>query len=73
MAKGRSLQSPEGLDVAEAARRFAPGVRFPAEPSLWERTKGSLSGITVVSAVLAVVFGVLGVVARQNVISSEEP
>jgi hypothetical protein len=67
IAKDRSVQRPEGMDVAEAARKFAPGVQFPAEPSLWERTKGSLSGVTVVSAVLAVVFGLLGVwVARGH-------
>ena len=61
IAKDRSVQDPEGMDVAEAARKFAPGIKFPAEPSLWERTKGSLSGVTVVSAALAVVFGFLGV------------
>jgi hypothetical protein len=58
--KGADLP-PAGLEVAEAARRFAPGVRFPDEPSFSDRIKSSLSGITLVSALLAVVFGVLGV------------
>ena len=51
---------PEGLDVAEAARRFAPGLRFP-EP-FRERILASLSGMTLVSAALALVFGVIGVI-----------
>lgn len=62
----RELQSPNGLDVAEAAKRFAPGAKFPDEPSFSERIKSSLSGITLVSALLAVVFGVLGVLQQQN-------
>jgi len=59
-AKDRGVEPPEGLDVAEAAKRFAPGVRFPDEPSFPKRVLASLSGITVVSAVLAIVFWFLG-------------
>src|SRR5271165_2016883 len=66
IAKDRDTQVPEGLDVAEAAKRFAPGVRFPAEPSLWARTTSSLSGVTVVSAVLALLFGVMGILVGRG-------
>ncbi len=44
----------------EAAKRFAPGVRFPA--AFRERILASLSGMTLVSAALALVFGVIGVI-----------
>jgi hypothetical protein len=66
VAKDRDAQRPEGMDVAEAAKQFAPGVRFPGEPSFSDRIKASLSGITLVSGVLAVVFGVLGVYSRMH-------
>ena len=66
IARDRGAQATEGLDVAEAARRFAPGVKFPAEPSLWQKTTASLSAITVVSAVLAVVFAILGVLVSHG-------
>jgi hypothetical protein len=61
-AKDRDFQctEPEVLDVADAAKRFAPGVRFPDEPSFIERIGASLSGITFVSALLAIVFGLIG-------------
>jgi hypothetical protein len=66
IAKDRDVQAPEGLDVAEAAKRFAPGVRFPAEPSLWARTTSSLSGVTVVSAILALLFGIMGILVGRG-------
>jgi len=47
-------------DVATAAGRYAPGHPFPEFTSIWHRFASSISGITVVSAVLAVVFGLLG-------------
>jgi hypothetical protein len=58
-------QPPEELDVAEAAKRFAPGKKVP-EDALWQRTKNSLSGITMVSALLAVVFGILGALVNYG-------
>jgi len=63
-ARDRDSDTPEGLDVAEAARRFAPGKKYPVG-TLWERTKTSLSGITLVSAVLAIVFGILGILVGR--------
>jgi len=68
IAKDRGVQPPdppEELDVAEAAKRFAPGKKFP-EDALWQRTKSSLSGITLVSALLAVVFGILGALVNYG-------
>lgn len=68
IAKDRGVQppqSPEELDVAEAAKRFAPGKKFP-EDALWQRTKSSLSGITLVSALLAVIFGILGALVNSG-------
>jgi hypothetical protein len=50
------------LDVAEAAGKFAPGKRFPAEPPFWQRIGSSLSAITLVSAALAALFALIGVV-----------
>ena len=68
IARDRGAQvavPPEELDVAEAAKRFAPGRKFP-EDALWQRTKNSLSGITLVSAALAVVFGILGALVNYG-------
>jgi hypothetical protein len=70
LAKDRNVQAPEGLDVAEAAKSFAPGVRFPAEPSLWARTKASLSGVTMVSAVMVLLFGIMGILVGQGQLAS---
>jgi hypothetical protein len=55
----------EQMAVAEAARRYAPGDQFPEnrdpKPTpFWSRIAESISGITLVTAVLAIIFGVLG-------------
>jgi len=68
--KDRGAEAPEGLDAAEGTRRFAPGVKFPAAPSLCQKTTASLSAITVVSAVLAVVFAFLRVFVSRGQLAS---
>jgi len=56
----------EPLDVAEAARRYAPGTLLPMQPvglppqGFWSRVTESISGITLISALLAFIFGTLG-------------
>jgi hypothetical protein len=45
--------------VANAAMRFAPGERFPLEMSFRGRILTSISGITIISAILAISFGIL--------------
>jgi hypothetical protein len=56
----------EPLDVAEAARRYAPGTLLPMKPvepppqGFWSRVTESISGITLISALLAFIFGALG-------------
>jgi hypothetical protein len=61
VAKENGRKRPAPLDVAEAARAFAPGDTFPIEPKFIPRIAASLSGVTVVSAALAVIFGFLGI------------
>lgn len=48
----------EPMDLAIAAQKYAPGNPFPGERELsWrERLTSAISGVTVVSAILAVVF-----------------
>jgi|SRR5829696_5593196 len=53
----RSIQSK---DVAQACAEFAPGNPFPTEQSLGQRIASSITGITIISAILAIVFGLIG-------------
>src|SRR5215208_1852782 len=52
-------------DVAQASFEYAPGRRFPegesaTEAKLWQRITSSITGLTIVTAILAVTFGLLG-------------
>src|SRR5215212_2536110 len=53
-------------DVAQASFEYAPGRRFPegestaTEANLWQRITSSITGLTLVTAILAVTFGLLG-------------
>src|SRR5687768_17354491 len=49
----------EPRDIAEAAKKFAPGTEV-VRTSVYERVFSWTPSITTVSAVLAVVFGVIG-------------
>ena len=68
-ARAEKIISGDGLSeqmaVAKAAGEFAPGHEFiqPKEPPpipFWSRISESFSGITLVSAALVVIFGLLG-------------
>src|SRR5215470_1685108 len=68
-ARAEKVMTTEGVSeqmaIARATELFAPGYEFvrPAEPRptpFWSRISESFSGITLVSAVLAVIFGLLG-------------
>ena len=68
-ARAEKLMSGDGLSeqmaVAKAIEAFAPGHEFvrPTEPRptpFWSRISESFSGITLVSAALVVIFGLLG-------------
>jgi hypothetical protein len=47
-------------DVAQACIDIAPGRPFPVEQTLGQRIGSSITGITVISAILAVIFGIIG-------------
>ncbi len=66
LAKKSERERLEPLDVAEAARQFAPGKRFPGEPKFWQRIGSSISAITLVSAILAVLFGTIGALLNHR-------
>lgn len=58
-------QPYSAMCVLEAARLLPPGVEFrPPQrdipPSFWSRVLESITGITLISAVLALAFGILG-------------
>ena len=65
-ARARDAQhrSIEPSDVSLAAMKYAPGRAFPEdrELTLGERIGMSISGITLISAVLAVLFGAMGAI-----------
>ena len=66
LAKSEGRQKIEPKDIAEASKRFAPGVEFPEpivvkERRFTEKIFSSISAITIVSAILAIIFGILGV------------
>src|SRR6266704_3001955 len=62
----------EPRDVAKAALRYAPGEPFPTSEesnapiplemqiSFWKRMALSITGVTLVSALLAIAFGIIG-------------
>jgi len=57
-ADNRKLVAP--MDIAKAAERFTPTQSgMPREGTLRSRLSQSISGITLIAAVLAVIFGVL--------------
>ena len=60
--ESRGEDTIQPLDVAEAAKLYAPGRQVTAqkETSFWHRVGDSITGITLVSAILAIVFGLLG-------------
>lgn len=66
LAKRSNRETLEPNDIAEAATQFAPGKRFPGEPKFWQRIASSISAITLISAVLAIVFGVIGAFAGSQ-------
>jgi hypothetical protein len=49
-------------DVAQACAEIAPGRPFPPEKeeTFWQRIGSSITGITIISAILAVIFGAIG-------------
>ena len=60
--ESRGEDTIQPLDVAEAAKLYAPGRQISAqkEISFWRRLTDSITGITLISAILAIVFGFLG-------------
>ena len=55
--QGRDMET---RDLAQACSELAPGDPFPQEQSLGQRITSSITGITLVSAILAIVFGAIG-------------
>ncbi|MFC1717311.1 hypothetical protein ACFL6S_26870 [Candidatus Poribacteria bacterium] len=56
----------EPMDITDACKRYAPGTRIPEEKemSFWGRMGASISGITLISGILAVVFGVIAITGQ---------
>ena len=69
MADSDGRKTIEPRDIAEAAKLYAPGELVPTtlspEPLTFrQRVLSSISGITLISAILAVVFGIIGYFSR---------
>lgn len=48
-------------DISEATKLYAPGAPVrEGEPSWWQRIASSISGVTLISGLLALAFGVIG-------------
>jgi len=61
---GREKIEPK--DIPQAALKYSPGVRYPDDPSFWERFLSSISGVTLISAILAIAFGILGAATGKD-------
>ncbi len=62
-----STENPiEPKYISDATMRYAPGVPFPDEPTFRERISASISGITIISAILVITFGFLGIFAMTR-------
>ena len=59
-ASGNGILQP--MQVLDAAKLYAPGYRLPTQTYVpfWSRIFESISGITLISALLAIIFGLLG-------------
>lgn len=63
-----SRQPPKMRHLAQASLDIAPGPVFPKndEPTWRDRIGSSITGITIVSGVLAIIFGGLGLFGPEN-------
>src|SRR6266540_1570558 len=60
------------IHIAKAAEEYAPGIRLPvAEPKEKRRLEQAMSSLPIVSTILTVVFGGLGLVAILNGVSDK--
>jgi len=58
-ASGSGTLQP--MQVLDAAKLYAPGYRLPTQTyTFWSRIGESISGITLISALLAIIFGSFG-------------
>src|SRR6266481_3513434 len=65
IAKNEKHEGVEPGDIASAAMLYAPGSQFPERRDelnipFWRRMALSITGVTLVSGVLAVIFGLIG-------------
>lgn len=64
LAKSEGRAELEPKDIAVAAMHYAPGNRFPdvnlSDTPFLQRISASISGITMMSAALAIMFGLIG-------------
>ncbi|HEX7177009.1 MAG TPA: hypothetical protein VF240_17255 [Pyrinomonadaceae bacterium] len=70
LAKAEGRDDIEPKDIAQAAQLYAPGELFTAPPrerlTLKEKVLSSISGITLISALLAIAFGIIGYAAAAK-------
>lgn len=61
IATNEGRETIEPKDISRAALKYAPGIQYPDVLSFREKILSSISGVTIVSAILVVVFGIMGV------------
>ena len=71
IAKSDGRDKVEPRDIADAARLFAPGKQFPdrrdeIDIPFRKRMALSITGVTLVSSILALAFGAIGAVAAYR-------
>ena len=59
-AKAKGHDEPEPRDIAQAALLFAPGDPSPPYDRFYSLTKIGITGVTLVSSLLAIAFGLIG-------------
>ena len=60
IAQEQGRKDVQARDVAQACSEIAPGSPFPKEQTFWQRIGSTITGITLISAILAIVFGGIG-------------
>jgi hypothetical protein len=60
-------------DIAQACAEIAPGGRFPEQLAFWERIGSSITGVTIISAILAIIFGIIGAIGLVIDTSAIQP
>lgn len=73
IADGHGRDEIQTRDIAQACAEIAPGGPFPEQQTFWERIGSSITGVTIISAILAIIFGIIGAVGLVTDTNAIQP